>query len=89
MFFMLISISLFIQFLRQYNSGTLRLVTKPLIDSILLNILQLLKQKFCQINKRGVQIRSGGWEKFPKINKRGGGRLLSTKEYTLHRSVFF
>jgi len=39
----------------------------PFIDSILLNILELLKQKFSQIDKRGVQIRSG-----PKINKWGG-----------------
>ena len=27
--------------------------------------------KFPQIDKRGVQIRSEGWEKFPKINKWG------------------
>ena len=31
-------------------TGTMKLVKIPLIDSIL---LQLLKQKFCQINKRG------------------------------------
>ena len=31
--------SLFIRFLRQYNSGTLKLVKIPLVDSILLNIL--------------------------------------------------
>ena len=35
-----------------------------------------------KINKRGVLIRTGGSEKFSKINKRGG-LLLGTLEYTV------
>ena len=73
--------TLFIRFLRQYNSGIQKLVKIPFIDSILLNVLQLLKQRFSKIDKRGVQIRSEGWEKFSKIYKRGRGSLLGTKEY--------
>ena len=37
------------RFLRQYNSGTLKLVKIPFIDSI----QQLLEQKFSQIDKQG------------------------------------
>ena len=48
-----LSLSLFIRFLRQYNSGTQKLVKIPFIDGMRLNILQLLKLKFSQINKRG------------------------------------
>ena len=47
----------------------MKLVKIPLINSIL---LRSLKQKFCQINKRGGPNKVRGWEKFPKINKRGG-----------------
>ena len=68
-----------------------------MIDSIYLDILQVLKLKFAKIEKRGSK--EGGWEKFPEINKRrgvqirsgdwknfrnlisGGGLLLSTKEH--------
>ena len=53
----------------RYNSATQKLVKIPFIDIIVLNILQLLKLKFCQINKRGVQRRSGG--DFRKLISRG------------------
>ena len=73
MFFM--PISKLIRSLRQYNSDTLKLVKTPLIDSILFIILQFLKQKFSQINKRGIQIRSGGISE----NSKRVGRLLGIR----------
>ena len=46
-----------------------------------MNILQLLKQKFSEINKRGGpnKVRGGG-KNFRKLIS-GVGRLLSSKEY--------
>ena len=44
----------------------------PLIDSIYLNILQVLKLKFAKIDKRRVQIISGGWKNFQKLISGGG-----------------
>ena len=32
----------------------------------------MLKLKLAKINNRGVPNKVGEWEKFPKINKRGG-----------------
>ena len=54
----IVPLSLFIRFLRQYNSGAQKLVIIPIIDSLVLSILQFLKLKSSQINKREVQIRS-------------------------------
>ena len=45
----------------------------PRIDSTYLNILQVLNLNFAKIKKGGVQIWLEGWEKFPKIEKGGGG----------------
>ena len=42
-----------IHFLQEYTSGTLKLVKIILIDSIGLEILQLLRSKFVKIDKRG------------------------------------
>ena len=53
-------LSLFIRFLYQYNSGTQKLVKIPFIGSMILNVLQLKKQKFSRIDKQRVQIMSGG-----------------------------
>ena len=63
-------------FQREYSSGTQKLVTMPLTDSIYLKMLQLLRLKLARINKQGG---AGGWENFSKISKRGA-RLLGTKE---------
>ena len=40
-------------FLQGYTSRTQKVVEIPLIDSIYLNMLQVLKLKFAKINKRG------------------------------------
>ena len=77
--------AIFVDFPRERTSRTQKLVRIPLLDSILLNILEVLKLKFSKIDKRGVLIRSEGWEIFQKfISRGGGGRLLSTKEYTCY-----
>ena len=46
--------------LPEYTSRTQKVVEIPLIDSIYLNMLQVLKLKFVKIDKRGVQKRSKG-----------------------------
>ena len=45
-----------------------------------MKISQVLELNFAKINKREVQIRSGGREKLPKISKRGTGRSIKHKE---------
>ena len=67
-----LNLGLFIRFLRQCNSGTQILVKTTFIDNILLNILQLLKLKVSQINKRGGPNKVRGMGKVSEINKRGG-----------------
>ena len=74
--------------LREYTSGTQKVVKIPLIDSIYLNILQMLELKFAKIDKRGVQIRSEGLEKFPKINKRGRGDVYKAPKSSRHFLVY-
>ena len=70
MFFMPIP-KLIHSFLHQFNSGTVKLV-KIFFNYCI--FFEYFAVNFFQ------KIRSGGWEKFPKIRKRGGGgRLLSTK----------
>ena len=64
----------FVDFLQGYTSGTQKVVKNPLIDSIYLNILQVLKLKFAKINERGSQIRSGGG-KISKMFKEEGGDI--------------
>ena len=43
----------FVNLLWEYTSGTQKVVQIPLIDSIYLDILQVLKLKFAKIYKRG------------------------------------
>ena len=64
---------------KEYNSDTQKLVKISFIDSILLTILLLLKLKLSQINKRVVQIRSGG--NFRKLIS--GGDVYQAPKSTL------